>query len=129
MTRALAPALAFGVLASLAASGCVEEPGVGAGYEKPAFKHALVTDQTCTGCHEEDRPAPIEEHPHGGGKVCSSCHTSKDDNSGWLPRNQFNHTPKPDSCLDCHVQDRSKEESHPKTGDCAGCHDYPSFAP
>ena len=114
------------VLAALACS-CVEEPGVGEGYEKPAFQHALVDTADCASCHEEVRPAPLEEHPHGGGKQCSTCHTPKDDNSGWLPRLEFSHNPAPDACLDCHVQDRPARDSHPASGDCAGCHKYPSF--
>jgi hypothetical protein len=109
-------------------AACVEEPGVGDGYEKPAFEHALVgEDLDCVGCHEDVRPAALEEHPHGGGKQCSTCHTPKDDNSGWLPRLAFDHEPKPESCMDCHVQDRPTGANHPKAGDCAGCHNYPSF--
>lgn len=104
----------------------VEQPGAGDNYQSPQFKHTNLTDETCSSCHEEDRPAPFAEHPHGGDQDCTVCHTAKDDSSGWLPRKSFAHSPMPASCLDCHIKQRPAPP-HAISGDCAGCHQYPQW--
>jgi len=94
-----------------------------------SFTHATAAaGQTCESCHNSDRPPPVENYPHGNNQDCSVCHTSKDDTSGWSPQKPFNHVPKPASCLPCHIKERPVPP-HPASGDCANCHNYPSFKP
>lgn len=127
MRRALMVVATLMVVAAFGTYCSVDRPGAGDDYQKPLFKHALTTDP-CTKCHEKDRPAAFLDQPHGASRICSDCHTSKDDNSGWLPRIPYSHDPVPKSCFDCHIKERPPPP-HPDQGQCAGCHAYPTWQP
>lgn len=107
----------------------VRTPGIGASQSvTPKFEHAeFIGSNTCSACHESQRPAPIDDEIHGAGGECIRCHTPKDDRSGWLPLIPFKHTPKPSSCNECHAQQRPADP-HPQKTDCVSCHNTTSFS-
>lgn len=109
-------------------SACqVSRPQAGKTSEQPSFEHAKFVQTACTECHEKDRPEAFLTVPHGGGKNCEQCHVSKDEKNDlthWLPRRSYSHKPDPTACFDCHIKERPDTKTHPKTGECVGCHKH-----
>ena len=96
-------------------------------YNVAMIDHANFTT-SCIDCHVPDRPAPVDQTPHGNNLDCNTCHRFIAADPQWLSRQQFSHVPAPTSCLSCHGSLRPKAPPHPDTtADCAACHAFPSF--
>lgn len=98
--------------------------------------HSSFT-QECTECHEVDRPTLLSaksakdkndsDFIHGQKKPCSLCH-EYDQEKPWKTIS-YSHPSNISTCLSCHETTRPKPESHPKEGDCIGCHATDSWTP
>ncbi|SMF26393.1 cytochrome c3 family protein [Pseudobacteriovorax antillogorgiicola] len=92
----------------------------------------------CAMCHEEDRKSP----DHFTGQDCASCHSYP----SWAETTvAFSHTPKPETCEQCHQRPASGLRAYPNQGppdgfdpdanspgsghyvgqDCVSCHQTP----
>ena len=78
-------------------SGCQPERPAAESLISPitAFSHTGLT-QTCTQCHEKDRPAN-----HYVGQDCVTCHNV----DAWKTSVSYSHVPAPSTCVECHKKD------------------------
>jgi hypothetical protein len=108
-------------------------------HQFPAWRSLKQYDHnpmpvSCNGCHDGQNPVSIKErgrppepHPQGA-RECKECHV----HPAWKPVVAFDHLPEPKSCEICHSDNnttapklgRPTTETHPKVGDCKGCHTY-----
>lgn len=106
------------------------------GSSKVTFDHTKFYNSSCVQCHEENRPSTVP--PHGNGGDCMSCHTPVPNSFGvrsWTNVTNFNHTPAPATCMNCHENKRPLTSEPHKAGqwgakqDCVSCHTHPSWKP
>jgi hypothetical protein len=93
-------------------------------WNSPRFDHARFSD-SCATCHEDDRPAPVYQTPHGNGLDCVSCHRYTTEKT-WGSYLQFSHSPAPKSCNFCHGSMRPAPP-HTQSDDCVTCHKFPNW--
>ena len=108
-------------------------PGVDSNYSSVTFNHQ-ANIQTCSNCHEMDRPAvdPTTQIVHGNGVDCVACHTPNNDptvafNTAWAGGQQpFTHSATGiTSCVNCHSPNRPAAVNgfpHFNNEDCVECH-------
>lgn len=89
------------------------------------FDHSFIlsSGQSCSVCHEKDRPAPVNNMAHGGGADCIGCHVP----TSWLNTSTTPHSPVPTQCAVCHgptgPYNRFPNDHIPTNGsDCIDCH-------
>jgi hypothetical protein len=124
------------LLGLLALAGCSSTPSPEPIHALPDTAipdHAAFSSIACDKCHEFDRPPPAIDAAtgallvHGNGADCGQCHTAG--GPTWANFTAFNHSPLPDSCLDCHETKRPAAlvngnmlHTYPGVGDCVACH-------
>ncbi len=100
------------------------------------FNHEKMATNDCNQCHltshRDSRPKNEQNHPAKGyEKVdCYQCHIAKEPAASWkdLKFNQREHSPKPNSCIACHDNQRPLAHKQNPTvvgmdkGECNLCH-------
>lgn len=112
---------ALSALMLLVLSNCNATPEVSADHKKALFAHDSTMTQTCNGCHEKVRPAPVAGYSHGASQDCVACHVPE----SWKTLHYTHRTADQVDCNQCHLANRPapvQGHIHYNALNCTGCH-------